>query len=58
MTLIRRPNQIKQGIDFTGVQNGPIHPTDIDAVLEFDNEALILIEIKIFFVIFPLVMSR
>ena len=46
MTLIRRPNQIKQGIDFTGVQNGPIHPTDIDAVLEFDNEALILIEIK------------
>ena len=36
MTLIRRPNQIKQGIDFTGVQNGPIHPTDIDAVLELD----------------------
>ena len=46
MTLIRNSKQIKQGIDFTGVQNGPIHPTDIDAVLEFDNEALILVEIK------------
>ena len=33
-------------IDFTGVQNGRIHPSDIDAVLEFDNEALILIEVK------------
>tara|TARA_R110000744_G_scaffold316051_2_gene422754 strand:+ start:32 stop:427 length:396 start_codon:yes stop_codon:yes gene_type:complete len=46
MTLIRNNNQLKQGIDFTGVQNGNIHPTDIDAVLEFDNEALILIEAK------------
>jgi hypothetical protein len=33
MTLIRNSKQIKQGVDFTGVQNGPIHPTDIDAVL-------------------------
>jgi len=46
MTLIRNSGQIKQRVDFTGVQNGPIHPTDIDAVLEFDNEVLILIEIK------------
>ena len=46
MTIIRNDNQIKQGIDFTGVQNGNIHPTDIDAVLEFNNEALILIEAK------------
>ena len=37
---------VKQGIDFAGLQNGLIHPTDIDAVLEFDNEALVLIEIK------------
>ncbi|MBC8304197.1 MAG: hypothetical protein H8E55_51625 [Pelagibacterales bacterium] len=46
MTLIRNRNQVKQAIDFTGIENGLIHPTDIDAVLEFDNEILILIEVK------------
>ena len=46
MTLIRNSKQAKQGLDFAGVENGKIHPTDIDAVLEFDNEALILIEVK------------
>ena len=46
MSLIRNKKQIKQGIDFSGVKNGNIHPTDIDAVLEFNNEALILIEVK------------
>ncbi len=45
-SLIRNSNQTKQGLDFTGVQNGKIHPSDIDAVLEFDNKALILIEVK------------
>jgi len=45
-SLIRNSKQIKQVIDFTGVQNGKIHPSDIDAVLEFDNDALILIEVK------------
>ena len=45
-SLIRNSNQTKQGIDFTGIENGKIHPTDIDAVLEFNNEALILIEAK------------
>ena len=45
-SLIRNSNQTKQGLDFTGVENGKIHPTDIDAVLEFDNEALVLIEVK------------
>lgn len=44
--LIRNSNQVKQAIDFSGIQNGRIHPSDIDAVLEFDNEALILIEVK------------
>jgi len=48
MTLIRNVNQTKQALDFTGIQNGKIHPTDIDAVLEFDNEVLILIEVKRF----------
>lgn len=46
MSLIRNSNQVKQAIDFSGVENGKIHPSDIDAVLEFDNEALILIEVK------------
>ena len=46
MSLIRNKGQIKQGIDFTGIKNGSIHPTDIDAVLEFNNEAIIFIEVK------------
>lgn len=45
-SLIRNSNQTKQGLDFTSVENGKIHPTDIDAVLEFDNEVLILMEVK------------
>jgi hypothetical protein len=45
-SLIRNSNQTKQGLDFTGVENGKIHPTDIDALLEFDNEVLILMEVK------------
>lgn len=45
-SLIRNSKQVKQVIDFTGVQNGKIHPSDIDAVLEFNNDALILIEVK------------
>ena len=44
--LIRNRKRVKQVIDFTGVQNGKLHPSDIDAVLEFDNEVLILIEVK------------
>jgi len=46
MSLIRNSKQVKQSIDFSGIQNGKIHPTDIDAVLEFNNEVLILMEIK------------
>ena len=45
-SLIRNSIDVRQTIDFTGVQNGKIHPTDIDAVFEFDNEVLILMEIK------------
>jgi hypothetical protein len=46
MSLIRNSNQVRQAIDFTGIQNGNIWPSDIDAVLEFNNEALILFEVK------------
>ena len=45
-SLIRNRKKVRQVIDFTGVQNGNMHPSDIDAVLEFDNEVLILIEVK------------
>lgn len=46
MGLIRDTREVVKAIDFTGVQNGNIHPTDIDCVLEFDNDILILIETK------------
>jgi len=46
MSLIRNPREVVRAIDFTGVQNGNIHPTDIDCVLEFDNDILILMEVK------------
>lgn len=46
MSLIKNSNQVKQSIEFTGIEWGKIHPSDIDAVLEFNNELLILIEVK------------
>jgi hypothetical protein len=46
MSLIRNSKQVKQTIDFTGIESGKIHPTDIDVVLEFNNEVLILMEVK------------
>ena len=48
-SLIRNRKKVRQVIDFTGVQNGNMHPSDIDAVLEFDNEVLILYIILIMF---------
>ena len=45
-SLIRNRNLVKQVVDFTGVQNGKLHPSDIDFVLEFDNKVLILGEVK------------
>ena len=45
-SLIRNRDQVKQVIDFTGVQNGKLHPSDVDFVLEFDNKVLILGEVK------------
>lgn len=43
--LIRDPKQITQAIEFN-LSSGNIHPTDIDAVLEFNNDVLILFEVK------------
>ena len=45
-TLIKNKKYLNQKIDFTGLENNNIHPSDIDAVLEFDNDVLILIEVK------------
>jgi len=45
--LIKYPKRAKQLIDFTGVKNGKIHPSDIDAVLEYDNQHLLLFEVKL-----------
>ena len=46
MSLIRNSNLVRQTIDFTGVQAGKIHPSDIDVVFEFNKELLILQEVK------------
>lgn len=46
MSLIRNSKLVSQSIDFTGVENGNIHPSDVDFVFEFDNKILILGEVK------------
>ena len=46
MSLINNKAKMSQVLDFTGLKSGACHPTDIDAVLEFDNKFLILIEVK------------
>ena len=46
MGLIKYPKRAKQVIDFEGIENGKIHPSDIDAVLEFDSKYLLLFELK------------
>ena len=42
MSLIRNSKLVRQTIDFTGVENGKIHPSDVDFVFEFDKKILIL----------------
>ena len=46
MAVSKGRYQVNQAIDFTGVQSGKIHPSDVDFVLEFDNKILILGEVK------------
>lgn len=45
-SVVKNSNLIAQVVDFTALQNHKIRPSDIDAVLEFDNEVLILMEFK------------
>lgn len=44
--MIKYEKRIKQILDFRGIGNSKIHPSDIDAVLEFDNKYLIIFEVK------------
>ena len=44
--MIKYEKRIKQVLDFRGIGNSKIHPSDIDAVLEFDNKYLIIFEVK------------
>lgn len=45
--MIKYKKRIKQVLDFRGVGDSKIHPSDIDAVLEFDNKYLIIFECKL-----------
>ena len=45
-SLIKNIDYMTQCFDFTDCQNGKMHPSDIDAALEFNDEYLILIEAK------------
>ena len=44
--MIKHEKRIKQVLNFKGVGSSKIHPTDIDAVLEFDKKYLIMFEVK------------
>lgn len=45
--MIKHEKRIKQVLSFKGIGDSKIHPSDIDAVLEFDNQYLILFEVKL-----------
>jgi len=43
---INHPGRAQQIIDFSGLRYGNITPTDLDGLIEYQDEAYILIEIK------------
>jgi hypothetical protein len=43
---VRSKGYATQARDFTGLQYGKITPTDIDALMDFQNKAFVLIEAK------------
>ena len=45
-SLIRNMEKLARVISYDGIQNKKTHPTDIDSVLEFRDQYLILFEIK------------
>ncbi len=44
--LIHSVERLSQPIAFDGIKKGLVHPTDIDALLEFDDRYLFLFELK------------
>lgn len=44
--MIKYEKRIRQVVDFSEVGNHRIHPSDIDAIFEFDNKYLIIFELK------------
>ena len=51
--IIKNWDLANQRVDFTEFQNGKTRPCDIDGVLEYNNEILILLEIKRFGCVIP-----
>lgn len=45
-SLIRNIDYLKQTISFDGIKSNKVSPTDIDALLEFDDKYLIIFELK------------
>jgi len=45
-TLIRNIGQVKQAMNFAGLEYAAIHPSDIDAVIEINDKYIILMELK------------
>jgi len=40
--LVRNEDMVTQAIDFEGIENNKIHPSDIDGVLEFNWTEIII----------------
>lgn len=45
-SLIKNIDYLKQVISYDGIKSNKISPTDIDALLEFDDKYLIIFELK------------
>lgn len=46
MSLIKNRKRASQLIDFSGMEDKNLYPTDIDAVMEIDDKFLLIIEVK------------
>jgi hypothetical protein len=45
--MIHTPERAGQIVDFRGLNYKNLHPMDIDGVLEFDDDYLVLVELKV-----------
>ena len=44
--LIRKPHLVAQPVDYYGVTNGKMYPSDNDSVIEFDGKDILYLEYK------------